>query len=222
MFRVVTIEREFGCGAGEIASQLANRLGWKVWDHLLTEEIARLAQVEPSAVKRCDERMDSRLHRLAKVFWRGSYERSTPLSSQMFDTDRMMHLMQDIMDRIGREGNSVIVGRGAPFFLREHPDAFHVFLYAPRAEKIRRTIAGGHTEQEAEEMVGTVDRERMAYVKHYFNADWPTRSLYHVMINTAVGNEPVIKTILHTMNQVVESPKATDYEAPSAPVPSHH
>lgn len=222
MFRVVTIEREFGCGAGEIASQLANRLGWKVWDHLLTEEIARLAQVEPSAVKRCDERMDSRLHRLAKVFWRGSYERSTPLSSQMFDTDRMMHMMQDIMDRIGREGNSVIVGRGAPFFLREHPDAFHVFLYAPRAEKIRRTIADGHTEEEAEEMVGTVDRERMAYVKHYFNADWPTRSLYHVMINTAVGNEPVIKTILHTMNQVVESPKATDYETPSAPVPSHH
>jgi len=222
MFRVVTIEREFGCGAGEIASQLAGRLGWKVWDHLLTEEIARLAQVEPSAVKRCDERMDSRLHRLAKVFWRGSYERSTPLSNQMFDTDRMMHLMQDIMDRIGREGNSVIVGRGAPYFLREHPDAFHVFLYAPRSEKIRRTIAAGHTEQEAEEMVGTVDRERMAYVKHYFNADWPTRSLYHVMINTAVGNEPVIKTILHTMNQVVESPKATDYEQPHSPVPSHN
>ena len=47
--------------------------------------------------------------------------------------------------------------------------------------------------QEAEEMVDTVDRERIAYVKHYFNADWPTRSLYHVMLNTAVGNEPVIR-----------------------------
>src|SRR5579862_1354301 len=222
MFRVVTIEREFGCGAGEIASQLAGRLGWKVWDHLLTEEIARLAQVEPSAVKRCDERMDSRLHRLAKVFWRGSYERSTPLSNQMFDTDRMMHMMQDIMDRIGREGNSVIVGRGAPYFLREHPDAFHVFLYAPRAEKIRRTVADGHTEEEAEEMVGTIDRERMAYVKHYFNADWPTRSLYHVMLNTAVGNEPVINTILETMHLVSGSPKATDYEEPHSPVASHN
>ncbi len=222
MFHIVTIEREFGCGGGEIAKQLAARLGWKVWDHLLTEEIARLAQVAPSAVKRCDERMDSRLHRLAKVFWRGSYERSTPLGSQMFDTDRMMAMMQDIMDRIGQEGKAVIVGRGAPYFLREHPDAFHVFLYAPRAEKIRRTITDGHSEEEAEEMVGTVDRERVAYVKHYFNADWPTRSLYHMMLNTAVGNEPVVKTILHTMNQVVESPKATDYEAPNAPVPSHN
>jgi cytidylate kinase len=215
MFRLITIEREFGCGAASIAKQLAERLGWKLWDKRLTEEIAHIAQVDPSAVKRCDERMDSRLHRWAKVFWRGSYERSTQLGNQIFDTDRFMVMMQDIMDRIGREGNAVIVGRGAPFFLREHPDAFHVFLYAPRAEKIRRTIADGHSAEEAEEMVDTVDRERMAYVKHYFNADWPTRSLYHMMVNTAVGNEPVVNAIFDTMNQLAGSPKATDYERPN-------
>ena len=216
MFRLITIEREFGCGAASIASHLAEQLHWKLWDRLLTEEIARIAQVDPSAVKRCDERMDSRIHRCAKVFWRGSYERSSHLGNQIFDTDRMMTMMQEIMDRIGQEGKAVIVGRGAPYFLREHPDAFHVFLYAPRAEKIRRTIAEGHSEGEAEEMVDTVDRERVAYVKHYFNADWPTRSLYHMMVNTAVGNEPVVKTILETMNLVSGAPKATDYFKPSA------
>ena len=214
MFRLITIEREFGSGAASIAKQVAERLGWKLWDQALTEEIAHIAQVSPSAVKRCDERMDTRLNRWAKVFWRGSYERSTHVGGHIFDTDRMMVMMQDIMDRIGREGNAVIVGRGAPFFLREHPDAFHVFLYAPRVEKIRRVIADGHSEIEAEEMVDTIDRERMAYVKHYFNADWPTRSLYHMMLNTAVGNEPVIGTILDTMRHLAGSPKATDYAHP--------
>ena len=218
MFRVITIEREYGCGAANIAAQLSKRLNWKLWDHLLTEEIAHLANVDPSAVKRCDERMDSRLHRFAKTFWRGSYERSAPLGNQMFDTDRMMAMMQEIMDRIGQEGNAVVVGRGAPFFLREHPDAFHVFLYAPRAEKIRRTLADGHSEEEAEELVDTVDRERMAYIKHYFNADWPTRSLYHMMVNTAVGNEAVVNTILATLHNVEGAPKATDYEQPKAQV----
>ena len=77
MFRLITIEREYGCGAGSIAAQLSGRLGWKLWDQLLTEEIARLAHVDQSAVRRCDERMDSRLHRLAKSFWRGSYERNS-------------------------------------------------------------------------------------------------------------------------------------------------
>jgi len=217
MFRLITVEREYGCGGGVIAAQLANHLNWKVWDHLLTEEIARLANVDPSAVMRCDERMDSRLHRLAKAFWRGSYERSAALGGQIFDTDRMMSLMQEIMNRIAQEGNAVVVGRGAPYFLRENPDAFHVFLYAPRAEKIRRLVKEGNTRSDAEDLVDSVDRERIAYVKHYFNADWPTRSLYHVMLNTAVGNEAVIQTILNTMRAVEGGPKATDYESPRMP-----
>jgi cytidylate kinase len=221
MFRLITIEREFGCGGGAIAAQLAKRLGWKLWDHLLTEEIARLANVEQSAVRRCEERMDSRLHRLAKSFWRGSYERnSAALGSQVFDTDCMMSMMQEIVNGIAREGNAVVVGRGTPYFLRENPGAFHVFLYAPRTEKIRRTIADGNSRDEAEDLVDSVDRERAAYIKHYFDADWPTRSLYHLMINTAVGNEPVIQTILDTMRLVEGRPKATDFEPVKVPVGS--
>lgn len=221
MFRLITIEREYGCGAAAIAAQLANHLGWRLWDRLLTAEIARLASVDQSAVRRCDERMDSRLHRLAKSFWRGSYERnSAALGSQMFDADCMLPMMQDVMNKIAQEGNAVIVGRGAPYLLRENPDAFHVFLYAPRSEKLRRVMVEGHSEEDAAEMVDSIDRERIAYVKHYFNADWPTRSLYHLMINTAVGNEPVVQTILDTMHLVEGSPKATTYEHPNTPVSS--
>jgi cytidylate kinase len=215
MFRLITIEREYGSGGGLIASLLAERLGWKLWDHLITEEIARLAHVSTSAVRRCDEKMDSSLYRLAKAFWRGSYERSAAgLGSKAFDTDCMMEMMQEIAEKIAQEGNAVVVGRGAPYFLRERPDAFHVFLYAPRAEKIRRLRDDGGTQEEAEELVETVDRERAAYIKHYFNADWPTRSLYHMMLNTAVGNEAVIQTILDGMHRVEGQPIATSYETP--------
>ena len=220
MFRLVTIEREYGCGGGAIAARLAERLGWKLWDHLITEEIARLAKVDAATVQRCDERMDSRLHRLAKSFWRGSYERGTPLGDQVFDTDCMMSMMQDIMNRIAIEGNAVIVGRGGPYFLRENPDVFHVFLYAPRAEKIRRAIADGNSAEEAEDLVDSVDRERAAYIKHYFDADWPTRSLYHLMVNTAVGDEAVTQAILDTMRLVEGRPKATDFEHPKVPASS--
>jgi cytidylate kinase len=74
-----------------------------------------------------------------------------------------------------------------------------VFLYAPREEKVRRLISSGTSLEEADDLVDTVDRERMAFIKHYFNADWPTRSLYHLMINTVVGDENVVTTILETM-----------------------
>ncbi len=206
MFRIISLEREYGSGGGGIALELARRLGWKLWDHNLTTEIAKRAQVAESAVCLCDERVDSRLYRLAKAFWRGSYERSMPLANSSFDTDRMISMVQEIMANIAAEGNAVVVGRGSPFFLREREDTFRVFTYAPREEKIRRLLEMGKSQDEAEDLVDNVDKERMAYIKHYFNADWPVRSLYHMMINTVVGDETVIATILESMKRLEALP----------------
>ena len=170
MFRIVTLEREFGSGGGSIACQLARRLGWRLWDQQLTTEIAKRANVAEAAVAMCDERVDSRLYRLAKTFWRGSYERGMSLAdSRAFDTDCMVAMMEEITGRIASEGNAVIVGRGSPFFLREREDTFRVFTYAPRDEKIRRLIALGYDRAECEDLVENVDKERIAYIKHYFN-----------------------------------------------------
>lgn len=200
MYRVITIEREYGCGAGEIARKLASKLGWKLWDRDLTAEIARVANVDPSSVSMCEERADSTFQRLVKVFWRGSYERSAAeLSHQPFGPDRMVEVGEEVMCNIAEQGNCVIVGRGAPYFLRDRIDTFHVFLYAPRAEKLRRIQSLGRSLSDAEDLVDTVDRERILFVKHYFGADWPTRSLYHVMINTASGDENVLSIVLHSM-----------------------
>jgi cytidylate kinase len=203
MFRIVTLEREFGSGGGGIAAELARRLGWKLWDQQLTCEIAKRAEVTEAAVALCDERVDGRLYRLAKTFWRGSYERGMPMAnSRAFDTDRMIAMMEEITGNIAEQGNAVIVGRGAPYFLRDREDTFRVFAYAPHEEKIRRVLAMGRKREEAEDLVNNVDKERIAYIKHYFNCDWPTRSLYHLMINTVVGDESVIATILDSMQRL--------------------
>jgi cytidylate kinase len=206
MYRIITVEREYGCGAGEIARQLSSKLGWKLWDRELTAEIARVANVDSSAVSMCEERVDSAFQKLVKVFWRGSYERSMHMEHQPFGPDRMVEVGEQVMREIAEQGNGVIVGRGAPYFLRERSDVFHVFLYAPRAEKLRRIQELGRTLQDAEELVDTVDRERMLFIKHYFGADWPTRSLYHMMINTATGDENVISMILHSMRTLEQVP----------------
>lgn len=203
MYRIITVEREFGSGGGEISKQLSSRLGWKLWDRALTEEIARSGRVDCSAVERCEEKVQGTFRRLAKTFLRGSYEPSMPMTGhEPFDTDSFVALGKQVMEKIAAEGNAVIVGRGASYFLREHPDAYHVFLYAPHVEKVRRLRELGKSEKEAEHLLDTVDRDRITFVKHYFGADWPTRYLYHQMINTAIGNENVLSTILHTMRSL--------------------
>jgi cytidylate kinase len=207
MYRIITIEREYGSGGGEIACELAKKLGWKLWDHALTEEIAKVANVECATVERCAERVDGTFQRLVKVFWRGSHERSVPLSSsEAFDTDSFVAVGEQVMGKVADAGNCVIVGRGAPYFLRQRADAFHVFLYAPHGEKLSRLLKLGKSGREAEELLDTIDRDRITFVKRYFDADWPTRCLYHMMINTAVGNENVIATILSTMRTLEHVP----------------
>jgi cytidylate kinase len=207
--RVVTIEREFGAGASAVAETLAKKLGWRLLDRELTDEIARYAKVDAEEVRRCDERVDPLLYRLGKVFLRGSYERSyTHDDAGPFDADRMVKVVMRVVEEITATGNFVIVGRGAPWILRHRPDAFHAFLYAPRKDKIDRVVSMGQSREEAEDLVDNVDRERIAFVKRYFQKDWPTRYLYHVMINTTIGTDAVVETILQGIQKVEANPSA--------------
>jgi len=201
MIKIIAIEREFGCGASVIAEKLAQRLGWRLLDRQLTEEIARLAKVSEAAVKRCEERVDPLFYRLSKVFWRGSYERSLPVAGlETFDADQTVALMQRVVEEAAAAGNCVIVGRGAPYFLRDRSDTLVVFLFAPRELKVRRALALTKSEAEASELVDSVDQQRVAFVKHYFSKDWPHRPLYHVMLNTALGDNITIDAVVNLMN----------------------
>ena len=196
--RIITVEREYGSGGARIAEKLAQRLGWKLWDTQLTQEIARRANVEPEAAARHDERNDPLVYRLFKVFARGSHERALPIGERhAFDTDRMVALLQRVIEEVAETGNSVIVGRGSPYILRNRPDVYHVFVFAPVQEKIRRVRSLGKSEAEARELVDTIDHERAQFIKRHFGADWPCRQLYDLMINSDRGDEYVIETILN-------------------------
>jgi cytidylate kinase len=196
--RVITIEREFGSGGAGIARLLAERLGWTLWDQRLTDEIARRVQCDRSEVAQREERKDPFHYRLFKSFLRGSFEGNLNVPRmKLLDADVIVRLTKRIVDAAADEGNCVIVGRGAAFFLENRPDAFHVFVYAPYEDKVRRLLRSGTEPREAARLVETVDNERADFIKKYFRKDWPCRRLYHLMINSRAGDEAVVQTILN-------------------------
>jgi len=196
MIRVITIEREYGCGAAKIAQSLSDRLRWKLWDQLLTQEVARLAHCQQSEVRPREERLDPLYYRLLKSFAIGSYEGGSFAPVEMLDADSIVKISEQVVEAAAAAGNCVIVGRGSQHFLRTRNDTLRFFLYSPREKKINRLISEGKKKADAEILVDTIDDERGAFIKKYFHADWPNRSIYHAMLNTAVGNETVIKAIL--------------------------
>jgi cytidylate kinase len=197
MIKIVTIEREYGSGGGEIAQLLAKQLGWKLWDNLLTEEIARLAECPKAVVELREERTDPLYYRLFKSFLRGSYEGSINAHKlKLVDSESILKFTERVVQHAAKTGNSVIVGRGSQQFLKNRQDTLRVFLYAPREDKLRRLLAHGKSEKEAEQLVDTVDRERLDFIQKYFHVEWPDRAIYHTMINTVIGDEAVVHMIL--------------------------
>ncbi len=203
MIDILTIEREFGTGAPYIGQTIADRLGWKYWDHEITEEIARRLKCKAEQVQCREEKLDSIYYRLMKAFMRGSFETHTEAEGlELLDAEHLAVLFEKVITQIAQGGKCVIVGRGAPWFLRERKNAFHVFLYAPYEEKFRRVMAFGKSRDEAAELLETVDRDRAAFVRRYYNKEWPDRYLYNMMLNVASGDEIATELILDGMKKL--------------------
>ena len=203
MVHAVTIEREFGCGASEIASLVASRLGWSLWDERLTEEIARLTESTPQAVERREWRTDPVVYRVFKDFLRGAFEGGLPPTNRLhlLDARRIADVSKIAVNTAFSSGPSVIVGRGSQYFLGNRKDVFHVFLYASRDYKIRRLISRGATQDKAIEQIDTTDQARAEFVRQYLGLKWPEPHLYHAMFNTEMGEACTATMLIECVQQ---------------------
>jgi len=203
MIHAITIEREFGCGASEIAGLVASRLGWSLWDERLTQEIARLTESTPEAVERREWRADPVVYRVFQDFLRGAFEGGLPPTNRLhlLDARRIAAVSETAVKTAFSSGPSVIVGRGSQFFLHNRKDVFHVFLYASRDHKIRRLISRGETQNRAIELVDTTDKARVAFVRQYLGLEWLERHVYHAMFNTEMGESCTATMLVECVQQ---------------------
>jgi cytidylate kinase len=203
MIKVLTIDREYGSGAAEIAQQIADRLGWKLWDQLLTDEVARHLECASLHVEKHEERRDPLHYRIFKAFLRGSYEGSL-ISPQIkiADAENIRRVSEQVVRKAASLGNAVIVGRGSAYYLRDQPDSFHVFVYAPFEEKVRRLQKAGKSQEEATQLVETVDRDRADFIQQNFGIQFPARHFFHLMVNSTMGETAVVQTVLDALSVI--------------------
>ncbi|HUN61365.1 MAG TPA: cytidylate kinase-like family protein [Candidatus Sulfotelmatobacter sp.] len=204
MIQAIAIEREFGCGGSVIAAKLAKLLGWKLWDHELTQEIARITHSTPQAVEQREWKIDPAVYRVFKSFLRGAFEGALPPTDrlELLDARRIATVSELAVNRAVSGGPCVIVGRGSQYFLRDRKDVFRVFLYASRTSKIHRLITMGIPQDKAVADVDTIDSDRAAFVKRYLKLNWPDHHLFDAMFNTERGDSYVAEMLAHCAQQV--------------------
>jgi hypothetical protein len=209
MKQLLLIDQEYGAGAITIGEKIAQRLNWNFFDQVLTDEVARLARIPVGVCEGRMERNDPVVQRLINVIWRGSFDRNLPSPDlAILDSRRLTCLVEKVILQAADKKPCVIIGRGAPYFLRDRADTFCVFLYASRELKFRRVLKRIGNEAEAIHLVDTIDEDRRKFIKHHYRLDWPDRHLFHAMLNTAVGDDVILETILNLLHAANQKEKA--------------
>lgn len=195
--RVITIEREYGSRGGEFAHDLAGRLGWRLLDSELVSVAAKQAGVSPELAAKFDERLDPWYYRYGKVFWQDSaYQMSGISDEQVFDCERMLTLIREEITEAAKQGDCVLVGRGAACALACHPACFHIFIYATskaKREWFRQTFP--KQADNADEALAEFDKRRAAVIRKFYQQEWCSRSLYHMLLNSAMGIDAMIAAV---------------------------
>lgn len=196
--KVITVEREYGSRGGEFAHDLAMRLGWRLMDSELIAATAKAAGVSPELASKFDERLDPWYYRYGKVFWHDSAYPMTGLGDeQVFDSERMLKLIKKEIEEAAQEGDCVLVGRGAACALACVPGCFHVFVYATaKAKRDWFVQAFPEKAAQAEQMLAAQDKRRAAVIRKFYNQDWCSRGLYHMLLNSAMGIDAMIDSTL--------------------------
>ena len=112
---------------------------------------------------------------------------------------------EQVVRKAAAEGNAVIVDRGSAYYLKDEPECFHLFIYAPFEEKVRRLEQSGKSEEEATQLVQTVDLDRADFIRQSFGIQFPARHFFHLMVNSTIGEAAAVQTVLDALAAVQKS-----------------
>ena len=201
-YRILTVNREYGSGGSTIAQAIAKKLGWKLLDRDIIDAIAYAAHVDPKVVRNYDEHVISWLRRINQQAMRSAaLAAGLELGEEtIFDAEQTVKVSQKIIEEAYAEGNCVIVGRGSQCVLQCKPDVFHVFVYAPHKERIKRLKDRLPEGTNVEARMKTVDEERAKYLQQYFGKCWSNPHLYHLMVSSREDESWPEQVILNAMN----------------------
>lgn len=177
---IITISREFGCGARQIAKELAHKLMIPFYDHELVEMAARKAGVHVDWMKETDEVINRKQTKLLNEFAFGS--------STEFYSDAAVEAQAAVIREIAnKEDICILFGRCADYVLREYPNTINIFLYAPLDDRIEHIYKAYDLpdSRTAEKLIRKVDKQRHNYYKYVTGRNRGDRQGKDVLINVS-------------------------------------
>jgi CMP/dCMP kinase len=186
--RAVTISREYGSGGGEIAARLAERLGWRLIDHEVVQQIAQRLGVEEEDAAAHDEHAESWVMQFLTTMQGVGPMVALPSNLSFPPTEASYtRALRDVVNGAVLAGQTVIVGRGSQIILRDRRDTLHVRIVAPLDLRITYVaLRENLTRSAAQQRIIQRDQERRRYLSATYRALPEDPHLYDIILNTSV------------------------------------
>ena len=181
---VITISRQFGTGGHEIGAELARRLGVKLLDKQILNEMAKRNHVVEEAMEKLEAR--NPLWRDDFTDFYRNYMRNAEYNG--IEHDKTSHALfeaqADAIRQIVAEESCVLVGRCGFHIFENHPNALKIFVHSSEdcrkhriAEKYDLSLS------DAAAMVVDNDYSRELYTKTFTGKDWTDARNYDISID---------------------------------------
>lgn len=189
---VITIGRQFGCGAHEIGTKLAERLNIKYYDKEIIKRAAKDSGFNEKLFHFYDERPTR------SFLYNVSADGFIPMTNNSISLeDQIMQYQFDTIRTVAKEGSCIIVGRCAEYVLREHPSMISVFLHADDDFRLKRVISDyGYKEKDAAKEIKAMDKKRARFHNFYSDNPWGDAKTYDLCIDVSkLGIEKTVDLI---------------------------
>ena len=172
--RCVTISREAGSQGHAVAVRLAEKIGFDLFHHEIIDAMVEQSKNSRALLETLDEKAMNIVDDVISNF----------VNERHLWPDEYSKLLMKVLTTIVEHGSAVLLGRGAHCVVGGK-NALRVRIVAPEAmrrRKIQETF--DLNSDDAKRRMASIDANRAAFVRRYFNCDATDPANYDLLINT--------------------------------------
>lgn len=172
---VITISRQFYGMGRSIARVLSRELGITFYDRDIVEETSKRLGLPISDISKLEEGAGEA--QANKIFPLGKGNKEI--------RDKVFMTQANIISDLAKKDSCIIVGRCAEYVLKDHPRRLSVYLYAPKASRLKYCMEKLKlNEREAMKTLDAIDSAREKFRKEYGHQSDSSLDIYHLMLNS--------------------------------------
>jgi cytidylate kinase len=113
------------------------------------------------------------------------------------DDESYLRTLTSVIKGVAARGNVVILGRGSQAILQNQPETLHVYVTAPKQQRIDGLVQReGMSAQDAERRIKQSDQNRQAFHRRYFKVEPEDPRLYDLMVHAGrISHDVAVRLI---------------------------